>query len=104
LIPTTYPAFGSSRSSTGGRPPLDGATAASMKMPRFTQVYLMTQGGPYNSTQVLFTYAYQQAFSNFEFSYAAALASMLAVVVLVLSVAEVRVLRGDPAERRGGVR
>jgi len=75
-----------------------------MKMPRFTQVYLMTQGGPYNSTQVLFTYAYQQAFSNFEFSYAAALASMLAVVVLVLSVAEVRVLRGDPAERRGGVR
>jgi multiple sugar transport system permease protein len=70
----------------------------------FTQVYLMTQGGPYDSTQVLFTYAYQQAFADFEFSYAAAIASMIAVVVLVLSVAEVRVLRGDPAERRGGGR
>ena len=47
----------------------------------FTQVYLMTGGGPYNSTQVLFTYAYQQAFTNFEFSYAAAIASLIAVVV-----------------------
>jgi multiple sugar transport system permease protein len=59
----------------------------------YTQVYLMTGGGPYNSTQVLFTWAYQQAFANFEFSYAAALASLVGVVVLGLSVAEVRVLR-----------
>jgi multiple sugar transport system permease protein len=62
----------------------------------FTQVYLMTQGGPYDSTQVLFTWAYQQAFTNFEFSYAAALASLIAVVVLALSVAEVQVLRRNP--------
>jgi multiple sugar transport system permease protein len=62
----------------------------------FTQVYLMTGGGPYNSTQVLFTWAYQQAFTNFEFSYAAALASLIAVVVLALSVAEVQVLRRNP--------
>jgi multiple sugar transport system permease protein len=59
----------------------------------FAQVYLMTGGGPYNSTQVLFTWAYQQAFTNFAFSYAAALASLIAVVVLGLSVAEVKVLR-----------
>lgn len=59
----------------------------------FTQVYLMTQGGPYNSTQVLFTYAYQQAFTNFEFGYAAAIASMMAVIVFGLSVAEVQLLR-----------
>ena len=62
----------------------------------FTQVYLMTQGGPYDSTQVLFTWAYQQAFTSFEFSYAAALASLIAVVVLALSVAEVKVLRRNP--------
>jgi multiple sugar transport system permease protein len=62
----------------------------------FTQVYLMTQGGPYDSTQVLYTWAYQQAFTNFEFSYAAALASLIAVVVLALSVAEVQVLRRNP--------
>jgi multiple sugar transport system permease protein len=59
----------------------------------FTQVYLMTDGGPYNSTQVLFTYAYQQAFTNFEFGYAAAIASMIAVVVFGLSVAEITLLR-----------
>jgi multiple sugar transport system permease protein len=59
----------------------------------FTQVYLMTDGGPYGSTQVLFTYAYQQAFTNFEFGYAAAIASMIAVVVFGLSVAEIQLLR-----------
>jgi multiple sugar transport system permease protein len=59
----------------------------------FTQVYLLTGGGPYNSTQVLFTYAYQQAFTNFEFGYAAAVASMIAVVVFGLSVAEIQLLR-----------
>jgi multiple sugar transport system permease protein len=59
----------------------------------FTQVYLMTGGGPYNSTQVLFTYAYQQAFTNFEFGYAAAIASMIAVVVFGLSIAEIQLLR-----------
>jgi ABC-type sugar transport system permease subunit len=59
-------------------------------------VYLMTGGGPYDSTQVLFTWAYQQAFTNFEFSYAAALASLIAVIVLALSVAEVQVLRRNP--------
>jgi len=59
----------------------------------FTQVFLMTGGGPYNSTQVLFTYAYQQAFSLFEFGYAAAIASMLAVIVFGLSVAEIQLLR-----------
>jgi multiple sugar transport system permease protein len=59
----------------------------------FTQVYLLTGGGPYNSTQVLFTYAYQQAFTNFEFGYAAAVASMIAVIVFGLSVAEIQLLR-----------
>jgi multiple sugar transport system permease protein len=59
----------------------------------FTQVYLLTGGGPYNSTQVLFTYAWQQAFVNFEFGYAAAIASMMAIIVFGLSVAEIQLLR-----------
>ena len=65
----------------------------------FTQIYLMTGGGPYNSTQVLFTYAYQQAFTNFEFGYAAAIASMMAVVVFGFSVAEIQLLRRRTARR-----
>jgi multiple sugar transport system permease protein len=59
----------------------------------FQQVYLMTGGGPYNSTQVLFTYAYQQAFQFFDFSYAAAIASLFAVVIFALSFLEIQVLR-----------
>ncbi|HTW08683.1 MAG TPA: sugar ABC transporter permease [Acidimicrobiales bacterium] len=59
----------------------------------FTQVYLVTQGGPYNSTQVLMSYMYQQAFTYFAFGYAAALASLLAVVLFGFSFAEIRFLR-----------
>lgn len=59
----------------------------------FTQVYILTSGGPYESTQVLLTYAYQQAFTNFNFSYAAAIASLVAVVVLALSVVQIRLMR-----------
>jgi multiple sugar transport system permease protein len=59
----------------------------------FTQIYLVTKGGPYNSTQTFMTYMYQQAFANFAFGYAAALASLLAVVLFGFSWAEIRVLR-----------
>ena len=59
----------------------------------FTQIYLITKGGPYNSTQSMMTYMYQQAFSNFAFGYAAALASLLAVVLFGFSAAEIRILR-----------
>jgi multiple sugar transport system permease protein len=59
----------------------------------FTQVYLLTKGGPYGSTQVLLGDAYQEAFSFFQFSYAAAIASVMAVVVLAMSILQIRVLR-----------
>jgi multiple sugar transport system permease protein len=63
----------------------------------FTQIYLITKGvgGPYNSTQTFMTYMYQQAFSFFDFGYAAALASLLAVVLFGFSWAEIRVLRQE---------
>jgi len=59
----------------------------------FTQIYLITKGGPYNSTQALMPYMYQQAFANFAFGYAAALASLLAVVLFGFSWAEIRLMR-----------
>ncbi len=58
----------------------------------FIQVYLVTLGGPYNSTQVFMTYMYQLAFKDFEFGYAASLATLLAVVLFGLSWAEIRFL------------
>ncbi len=64
----------------------------------FQSVYLITTvdgvpGNPYGSTNVLFTYAYYQAFSVFAFGYAAAIATLLAIVILSFSVFEIRLLR-----------
>jgi multiple sugar transport system permease protein len=57
------------------------------------QVFLLTQGGPYGSTQVVLGLAYNQAFSFFDFSYAAAIASLMAVIVLIFSIAQIRLMR-----------
>jgi multiple sugar transport system permease protein len=51
----------------------------------FDLIYVMTKGGPANATSVLVTYIYQQAFQYSSFGYAAAIASMLVVVLLFLT-------------------
>ncbi|MCX7592950.1 MAG: sugar ABC transporter permease [Fischerella sp.] len=50
----------------------------------FEQVYVITGGGPLNSTNLLVYYIYQEAFGQFDFSYAAAAATVLLAVTLVL--------------------
>ncbi|MBD2387072.1 carbohydrate ABC transporter permease [Cylindrospermum sp. FACHB-282] len=50
----------------------------------FEQVYVMTSGGPLNSTNLLVYYIYQEAFAQFDFGYAAAAATVLLAVTLVL--------------------
>jgi multiple sugar transport system permease protein len=52
----------------------------------FDHIMLMTSGGPDNSTMVLVYYIYYQGFQIFETGYASALASILFVVVLGLTV------------------
>jgi multiple sugar transport system permease protein len=51
----------------------------------FDLVYVMTRGGPANSTQMMIIYIYQQAFQYSAFGYAAAMASILVVVLLALT-------------------
>lgn len=51
----------------------------------FDLIYVMTKGGPANSTQVIIVYIYQQAFQYSAFGYAAAMASILVVILLVLT-------------------
>ncbi len=51
----------------------------------FDEVYLSTSGGPLNSTTVLVYYLYEQAFSNFNFGYASAIAYFLFLVILVIT-------------------
>ena len=51
----------------------------------FTQPYVMTGGGPYNSTLFFVLYLYQNAFQYFQMGYASALAWILFFYVLVLT-------------------
>ncbi len=62
----------------------------------FTQVYVTTGGGPFDSTGVMLTNAYQDAFSFFYFGYAAAIASLMAVIILALSIWYIRLMRRRP--------
>ncbi len=50
----------------------------------FEQVYVVTGGGPLNSTNLLVYYIYQEAFARFDFGYAAAAATVLLMVTLLL--------------------
>jgi len=52
----------------------------------FDIVYVMTKGGPNHSSEVLANYLYWQAFSNGRVGYATAMAAILILVVLILSV------------------
>ena len=51
----------------------------------FEEVYLMTQGGPAESTKTLVYYVYDQAFAELEISYACTVGLALFVIVLLLS-------------------
>ncbi|RXZ80276.1 sugar ABC transporter permease [Paenibacillaceae bacterium] len=51
----------------------------------FGQIYVMTQGGPSNSTKVLVYYIWEKAFKLFQMGYASSLAFVLFFVVLVLT-------------------
>src|SRR2546430_16699444 len=59
----------------------------------FDEVYLSTQGGPLNSTTVLVYYLYEQAFQQFNFGYASAIAYFLFLVIIVITVIQFRVGR-----------
>ncbi|MEB3201371.1 MAG: sugar ABC transporter permease [Synechococcus sp.] len=51
----------------------------------FEEVYLMTQGGPADSTRTLVYYVYDQAFAELEISYACTIGLALFLIVLFLS-------------------
>ncbi|MDR7555051.1 MAG: sugar ABC transporter permease [Armatimonadota bacterium] len=59
----------------------------------FTPVYLMTDGGPADSTMVLVFYIFRTAFRYFEMGFAAAMSFLLLVIVLVFTLLQFRLLR-----------
>ena len=62
------------------------AVAAITGAQAFDLIYVMTKGGPANSTALLISYIYQQAFQYSAFGYAAALATLLVVLLMVVTV------------------
>jgi multiple sugar transport system permease protein len=60
----------------------------------FDQVYLLTQGGPYNSTMVVLLYMYRQAFQLGRGGYASAVAIVLVLIMMVISAVQFRLLQG----------
>jgi multiple sugar transport system permease protein len=60
----------------------------------FDLIYVMTKGGPANSTSLLIYYAYQQAFQYNAFGYAGALASILVVLLLLVTLVMFLLTRG----------
>lgn len=59
----------------------------------FGQIYMITGGGPNNSTRPLVQYIYQQAFSKNALGYSAAMSYILFIVLALLSVIQVKMQR-----------
>ena len=67
------------------------SSMAAMKV--FEEVYVMTQGGPLDSSKTLVFHLYESAFVEFEMGYAAAAGVVLFVLTLALSLLNLRMLR-----------
>ena len=58
----------------------------------FTYVYTITNGGPGSDTYVSEFYIYQQAFTNQNMGYAAAIGVVLVLIVFAVGLFQIRVL------------
>jgi putative chitobiose transport system permease protein len=59
------------------------STISAMKV--FAEIYVMTKGGPLNSSKTIVYYIYERAFENLDLGYASALAVVLLVIVMLFS-------------------
>jgi multiple sugar transport system permease protein len=57
----------------------------------FDEIYVTTRGGPLGSTTVIVYYLYQQAFQFFNAGYGAAIAYVLFVAILVITIIQLKV-------------
>ncbi len=51
----------------------------------FAEIYVMTKGGPLNSTKTIVYYIYEKAFENLDLGYASAMAVILLIIVMAFS-------------------
>jgi putative chitobiose transport system permease protein len=63
----------------------------------FEEVYIMTQGGPRNSSKTVVYYLYEQAFKNLEISYACTMGLVLFVIIFGLSILNLQLTKRTEA-------
>lgn len=63
----------------------------------FTSVYMMTGGGPLDSTISLPLYIYKRAFEQLDMGYATAMGMVLWVILMILTVINFKMTRGEKA-------
>jgi len=51
----------------------------------YIPINLITNGGPVHRTEVILSYMYNQAFTNWDFGYASALSYILIIIVFLIS-------------------
>lgn len=61
----------------------------------FDLVFVMTGGGPVDSTEVLSTLAYRYSFDDFQFSYGAAVANVLFLILFIISLIYLRMINKE---------
>jgi len=59
----------------------------------FISVYIMTDGGPMGQTEVVSTYMYRNAFDYMKLGYGASISYILAVIIFVISMIQLKFLR-----------
>jgi multiple sugar transport system permease protein len=64
---------------------------ASLKV--FDQIYLMTGGGPQDSTRPIIEYAYDVGFTGYRTGYASAVSYILFALIVIVSLAQLRLFR-----------
>jgi raffinose/stachyose/melibiose transport system permease protein len=69
------------------------AIAIISSVKRFDLVYIMTQGGPVHSTEVLATYLFKNAFLAYKLGYASTISFLLFLLTLVLVIFQLRSMR-----------
>lgn len=57
----------------------------------FDSMYVLTEGGPGDATRTVVMYLYREAFGNFNMGYAATMAVVLFVIILSLTVTQIKV-------------
>jgi putative chitobiose transport system permease protein len=63
----------------------------------FTEIYVMTHGGPLDSSTTVVYYLYRQAFENLDMGYANAIGMVLFVIILAFSLLNLRFFEGGAA-------